>query len=75
METCTVTKKGQVTIPKRLRQLLDIRVGEKVTFDIENEKIVIRKLVDEPIEDLVGLGKGIFEYSMGYQRKIRDEWQ
>ena len=72
--SCRVTKKGQVTIPKRLRQALGIEVGEKITFGIEDEKIVIRKLIEDPIEDLTGLGKGIFGDGVQYQKKMRGEW-
>ena len=74
MEVCKITKNGQVTIPKRLRQAFGIKVGEKITFEIEDKKMIIRRLREDPIEDLTGLGKGIFGDSVKYQRKIREEW-
>ncbi|MGD0737472.1 MAG: AbrB/MazE/SpoVT family DNA-binding domain-containing protein [Terracidiphilus sp.] len=43
MET-TVTSKGQVTIPKRLRDAMDIQPGCKVVWEInENGEPVLRK--------------------------------
>jgi len=33
--TVSVTRKGQVTIPKRVRQALGITPGSKVEFDLE----------------------------------------
>ncbi|UCF08887.1 MAG: AbrB/MazE/SpoVT family DNA-binding domain-containing protein [Thermoplasmata archaeon] len=75
METSTVTKKGQVTIPLRLRKLLNLRTGEKVVFDLEGEKVVLKKASCNPIDDMIGLGVGIFEKGVEYQRKIRAEWE
>jgi antitoxin PrlF len=40
----TVTSKGQVTIPKRLRDSLRLNPGSKVTFEInKNGEAVLRK--------------------------------
>jgi antitoxin PrlF len=41
----TVTSKGQVTIPKRLRDSLRLSPGSKVTFEINKDgEAVLRKL-------------------------------
>ncbi len=58
-----------------MRRLLDIKTGGKVMFEVEGEKIVLKKSPSQPIADLVGLGKGIFGKSMNYQMRIRDEWE
>ena len=34
METTTVTSKGQVTIPKHIRQQLGVRRGSKIAFTV-----------------------------------------
>ena len=39
----SVLAKGQVVIPKTIRDLLGIHVGDKVIIDIENEKIILTK--------------------------------
>jgi AbrB family looped-hinge helix DNA binding protein len=40
----TVTTKGQVTIPKAVRDLLGIEPGSSVTFDIaEDGRVILRK--------------------------------
>ena len=75
MECSKVTKKGQVTIPLRLRKLLGIMTGEKVVFEVDGEKIMLKKAPKNPIADLVGLGKGVFGKSLDYQMRIRDEWE
>jgi antitoxin PrlF len=43
MEVSRVSSKGQVTIPKAIRELLKLDEGDKVAFIEENGKIVIAK--------------------------------
>ena len=38
-----VTRKGQVTIPRKIRELLDIRPGTSVKFKVVEGKCVIEK--------------------------------
>lgn len=42
MDICSVTSKGQVTIPKAVRQQLGIRQGSKVEFLLVGEHIEVR---------------------------------
>lgn len=44
MEATRVTSKGQVTIPKRVRQRLGISEGTRVAFDIKGERVELRVL-------------------------------
>lgn len=41
----TVTSKGQVTLPKRVRDALGIEPGSEVDFDVEEGRAVMRKRV------------------------------
>jgi len=75
MEYSRITKKGQITIPQKFREILGVKAGEKVIFDLEDEKLVLKKAPQNPVANLVGLGKGIFGASLEYQRKIRNEWE
>lgn len=38
----TITTKGQVTIPKEIRERLGLRSGDKVIFVTEEDKVVIK---------------------------------
>ena len=75
MENSRVTKKGQITIPLKFRDILGIKSGERVLFDLEDKKVVLKKAPQNPVANLVGLGKGIFSAGLDYQRKIRSEWE
>lgn len=43
MEVSRVTSKGQVTIPKAIREFLNLEEGDRLAFIEENGKIVITK--------------------------------
>jgi len=58
----TLSEKGQVTIPKRLRDRLGLRPGTLIDFAEEDGRLVGRKL--EPLDDLDDL-VGIFEVPGG----------
>ncbi|WAW15363.1 AbrB/MazE/SpoVT family DNA-binding domain-containing protein [Peptostreptococcus equinus] len=42
MDTAKVMSKGQVTIPKRIRELLNLENGDYVTFVVNKERVEIQ---------------------------------
>jgi len=44
MSTTTVTKKGQITIPKSVRERLGLKEGDKVLVKFHEGKVFIRKV-------------------------------
>lgn len=59
METTSVTSKGQVTIPKSLRQRLGLRRGSKVEFVLVGDHVEMR-VVSTPAQ-LVASGFGMLK--------------
>ncbi|HEP5005723.1 TPA: AbrB/MazE/SpoVT family DNA-binding domain-containing protein [Streptococcus pyogenes] len=54
MDTAKVMSKGQVTIPKRIRELLDLQNGDYVTFVVNNDKVQIQNskiFIEENIDE------------------------
>ena len=49
----TITRKGQVTIPKAIRDRLGVKEGEKVLFVMRGEEVVL-KVIKGTILDLRG---------------------
>jgi antitoxin PrlF len=51
-----VSDRGQVTIPKSLRDRLGIRPGQVLDFEEEGGRLVARKIVGEdPIDSVYGI--------------------
>jgi len=41
-----ITSKGQVTIPAEIREKAELLPGSEVEFELEDDRVVIRKLAD-----------------------------
>ena len=55
-ETSTITSKGQVTIPRAVRDELDLHAGDRLTWSLrENGTIEVRKESARPLTTIVGL--------------------
>jgi AbrB family looped-hinge helix DNA binding protein len=53
-----VSEKGQVTIPKRLREQLGIRPGQELEFSEERGRLIATKTsVEDPVDALYGVLK------------------
>lgn len=50
-EVATITSKGQITLPKPIRQALAVDVGGKVAFDFTGDRVIVTRVTDEPHED------------------------
>jgi antitoxin PrlF len=51
-----VTERGQVTIPKRLRDRLGIRAGQILEFEERGGRIVLSKRMPrDPVDELYGI--------------------
>lgn len=57
-EFSTVTTKGQLVIPAKLRRKFGIRKGTKVAFTEENHRLVLQPLTPAFIRSLRGSWKG-----------------
>ncbi|MBI5678174.1 MAG: AbrB/MazE/SpoVT family DNA-binding domain-containing protein [Planctomycetes bacterium] len=55
--TSKITSKGQITLPKEVRKLLNVQEGSVVIFEKENDKIVIKPA--RTLRDFKGLLKNI----------------
>lgn len=46
-EETTLTSKGQITVPKSVRQALGVDVGEKIAFDLYDGEIVVSRAIHD----------------------------
>jgi AbrB family looped-hinge helix DNA binding protein len=54
----TITKKGQVTIPKPFRDKLQIEEGDILEFELRGTTLILKKKVRKSILSLGGIAKG-----------------
>lgn len=55
MPEATLTTKGQVTIPKRVREHLKLETGARLDFVIEDDGTVVLKPLTRHVRELAGL--------------------
>lgn len=67
--TRRVGERGQVTIPKWIREQEDIQGGDEVIIDREDGKIVIRKAMTE--DELAAA----YEEHADRARRVNEEWE
>lgn len=69
-----ITRNFQVTLPKDVRELKDFKVGEKVLFLVEGDRIDIVKIDKNAVKEAAGLWVGMKKTGLSYERKLRKEW-
>lgn len=55
MPTATVTSKGQVTLPRRIREALRIRPGDRIDFVLGEDGEVRLRAAEVDVNELRGL--------------------
>jgi len=70
-----ITRNFQVTLPKDVREVKDLRVGDKVLFVIDGEKIDLVKLDKALLTSVAGLWSDTKETGVQYERRIRAGWK
>lgn len=50
-EVATLTSKGQITLPKSIRQALGIGVGAKIAFDLRGSEVLVTRVEEAEHED------------------------
>ena len=52
--TATLTSKGQTTIPKPIREALEMKTGDRMTFTLLPDGIVLMRVKNKSVLDLAG---------------------
>ena len=60
-EIATLTSKGQVTLPKSVRQLLGVDTGGKIAFDVSGGEIVVSRVETTHEDPAIGAFLGLLE--------------
>ena len=62
MDLATLTAKGQVTIPKGVRDALGLKRGDLVSWELEGESVRLRVVSPLDLNDLRGVQAGLTEW-------------
>ena len=71
----SVSRKGQVTIPKEIRDVMQLTEGAKVIFILDDGRIYLRKASAQKISQILEAQRRWKESSLAFQKRIRGEWR
>ncbi len=69
-----VSEKGQVTIPKEIRNALKLKRGDLVVFLDRDSEVVLRKAKPERLSEILQEQKPWTVGALALQKKLRKEW-
>jgi len=69
-----ISRKGQVTIPKEIRESFSLKAGDKVVFISKDREILIRKAQLRKLSQVLEKQKAWKTKSLEFQRVVREEW-
>jgi len=78
MVTATITSKGQITIPKMVRESLHLHSGDKIAFIMHDQTEAVLKPVTITVDHVFGrlhkpgqVGKTVVEMNQAIARRMR----
>jgi antitoxin PrlF len=81
MSQTTITSKGQVTIPKSIRDYLGLHSGDKIEFVFTENDEVILKPITKKVDEVFGIlhkpgmkAVTVDEMESGIKQKIRESF-
>jgi AbrB family looped-hinge helix DNA binding protein len=54
MIIATISSKGQITLPQKIRKAMDVKTGDRLSLVLENEQVVLRPLSRTSASALAG---------------------
>ena len=82
MQQTTLTSKGQVTIPKNIRDFLYIHAGDKIEFIITEKNEVLLRPITKKIDDVFGslyqAGRkttSVEQMNLAIKQKVREKFK
>ncbi|WP_416424165.1 type II toxin-antitoxin system PrlF family antitoxin [Pseudomonas sp. App30] len=69
-EIATLTSKGQVTLPKSVRQLLGLNAGTKIAFDVRGSEVVVSRVEADHEDPAIGAFLNVLEADIRSGRNL-----
>ncbi|KLD75513.1 AbrB/MazE/SpoVT family DNA-binding domain-containing protein [Xanthomonas hyacinthi] len=70
-EVATLTSKGQITLPKPIRQALGVDAGGKVAFDLRGGEVVVTRADAEHEDPAIGAFLALLESDIRAGRHVQ----
>lgn len=70
-EFATLTSKGQITLPKAIRQALGVGVGSKVAFELRGSEVVVTRAEADHEDPAIGAFLGLLEADIRAGRHLQ----
>ncbi len=67
----TITSKGQITLPRPIRQALGVDAGSKVAFDLRDGQVVVTRADPEHEDPVIGAFLGLLEADIRAGRHLQ----
>lgn len=77
MLSAKVSTKHQIAIPSEARKRLGIEPGDRLSVEVTNDSLILRRRAAKPSDRLRGLARGMYEGldAVEYVRRLRDEME
>ena len=75
MNITKLSKRGQVVIPKKIREMTGLNEGDIIKFTINNKKIILEKIETNENDSLVDFLKKGKPFQKDLIKKLREEWE
>ncbi|WP_019025433.1 MULTISPECIES: type II toxin-antitoxin system PrlF family antitoxin [unclassified Thioalkalivibrio] len=69
-EEATLTSKGQITLPKTIRQVLGVTTQGKVAFDLRDGEVVVSRVGGDHEDPAIGAFLGLIEADIRNGRNL-----
>lgn len=69
-EQATLTSKGQITLPKAIRQALGVTAGSKVSFELRGDEVIVTRADAEHEDPAIGAFLGVLEQDIRQGKHI-----
>ena len=73
--TSLISEKGQITIPKEIRDKLGIVQGDRLIFDLRGDTIIVKKVNNNNLSEILDNQKAWSKSSLEFQKELREEWE
>ena len=75
MTKATISSKGQIAIPKAVRERLNLKVGTEISIDVQGEALIVKRLVRNfpDWRTMQGMVRGGESLTQALEAEHRDE--